>query len=97
MIYIYIYIFLWHFVFQVPFFTLPPEDDAGGGVEGAKAAEAVFVEGFGKDFDVEAGDAEVGILFFLSAGFFSVDNSSKHALLRAFTTKREKHEQLTPK
>lgn len=47
-------------VFQVPFFTLPPEDDGGGGAEGAKAAEATFVEGFGKEFDVEAGDAQVG-------------------------------------
>ncbi|CAN0321654.1 unnamed protein product [Pylaiella littoralis] len=44
---------------RVPFFTLPPEEDNGGGAEGAKAAEAVFVEGFGKEFDVEAGDAEV--------------------------------------
>lgn len=43
----------------MPFFTLPPEEDNGGGAEGAKAAEAVFVEGFGKEFDVEAGDAEV--------------------------------------
>ncbi|CAM9717485.1 unnamed protein product [Ectocarpus fasciculatus] len=44
---------------RVPFFTLPPEDDNGGGAAGAKAAEAMFVEGFGKEFDVEAGDAEV--------------------------------------
>ncbi|CAM9533048.1 unnamed protein product, partial [Scytosiphon promiscuus] len=44
---------------RVPFFTQPPDEDDGGGVEGAKAAEAVFVEGFGKEFDVEAGDAEV--------------------------------------
>ena len=46
---------------QVPFFTVPPEsaEGDGGGAEGAKAAEAVFVEGFGKNFDVEAGDAEV--------------------------------------
>ena len=44
----------------MPFFTLPPEDETAGGAEGAKAAEAMFVEGFGKDFDVEAGDAEVG-------------------------------------
>lgn len=47
----------------MPFFTLPPEDDDGGGEEGAKAAEAKFVEGFGKEFDVEAGDAEVGVCF----------------------------------
>ncbi|CAN0013934.1 unnamed protein product, partial [Hapterophycus canaliculatus] len=39
---------------RVPFFTQPPEEDGGGGAEGAKAAEAVFVEGFGKEFDVEA-------------------------------------------
>lgn len=47
---------------QVPFFTLPPEDDDSRreGLAGAKAAEAVFVEGFDKEFDVEAGDAEVG-------------------------------------
>eukprot|EP00903_Cladosiphon_okamuranus_P013622 g12686.t1 len=44
---------------RVPFFTLPPEDESGGGAAGAKAAEAMFVEGFGKEFDVEAGDAEV--------------------------------------
>ena len=59
----------------MPFFTLPPEDTAGGGAEGAKAAEAMFVEGFGKDFDVAAGDAEVGgvglffSFFFVSRGF----------------------------
>lgn len=48
---------------QVPFFTLPPDDgdESGGGLEGAKKAEAMFVEGFGKEFDVEAGDAEVGV------------------------------------
>ena len=44
---------------QVPFFTTPPENDHGGGAEGAKTAEAVFVQGFGKGFDVEAGDVEV--------------------------------------
>ncbi|CAB1104014.1 unnamed protein product [Ectocarpus sp. CCAP 1310/34] len=44
---------------RVPFFTVPPEDGNGGGAAGAKAAEAMFVEGFGREFDVEAGDAEV--------------------------------------
>lgn len=45
---------------QVPFFTLPPEANGVGWEDGSKAAQAVFVEGFGKEFDVEAGDAEVG-------------------------------------
>lgn len=48
---------------KVPFYTLPPEDvegAGGGGIEGAKAAEAMFVEGFGREFDVEKEDAEVG-------------------------------------
>lgn len=47
---------------RVPFYTLPPEDKgalSGGGAAGAKAAEAMFVEGFGEDFDVDKGDAEV--------------------------------------
>lgn len=54
---------------KVPFFTTPPEDGDGGGAEGAKAAEAVFVEGFGREFDVAAGDAEVcpGYLFTVDA------------------------------
>lgn len=45
----------------MPFYTLPPEDPAGGGggVEGAKAAEAVLLDGFSKEFDVEAEDAQV--------------------------------------
>lgn len=55
------------FCSQVPFYTLPPEDEGAGGAKGAKAAEAMFVEGFGKEFDVEKGDAEVSkcLRFFL--------------------------------
>ncbi len=57
--------FFWLFILfddcsKVPFFTMPPEDGDGGGAEGAKAAEAMFVKGFGKEFDVDAVDAEVG-------------------------------------
>ncbi len=46
---------------------MPPEDGDGGGAEGAKAAEAVFVKGFGKEFDVDAVDAEVGWALFVFA------------------------------
>lgn len=42
---------------------MPPEDDNGGGAAGAKAAEAMFVEGFGKEFDAEVLKSGLFIFF----------------------------------
>ncbi|CAM9323494.1 unnamed protein product [Choristocarpus tenellus] len=46
---------------KVPFYTLPPEEEDAGGAAATAVAEAMFVEGFGKEFDAEAeeGDAKV--------------------------------------